>query len=159
MVTVKPDEVLCCMSLFSTSTTLTVHSTDGPSYNPNGRVLQWNQHECLKTDVFGTWSILLSSSDAAIDAAIQFYQDDLVSPDVVHVELVRWRRKWSEGADKSNLPNSASPTLRECDPIFFPNINALLRILCTLPVTSAQCERSFSTLKHLRAGLFKAGLR
>ena len=40
--------------------------------------------------------VLVSSSDATIDAAIQFYRDDLVSPDVVDVELVRWRRKWSE---------------------------------------------------------------
>ena len=51
-------------------------------------------------------------------------------------------------ADKSSLPNSASATLREYDPIFFPSINVLLRILCTLPVTSAECERLFSTLKR-----------
>ena len=38
---------------------------------------------------------LVSSSDATIDATIQFYRDDLVSPDVVDVELVRWPRKWS----------------------------------------------------------------
>ena len=60
-----------------------------------------------------------------------------MSQDVVDVELVRCCRKWSEVADKSSLPNSASAALRECDPIFFPNINVLLRILCTLPVTSA----------------------
>ena len=47
--------------------------------------------------------VLVSSSDATIDAAIPFYRDDLVSPDVVDVELVRWRRKWSEVADKSSL--------------------------------------------------------
>ena len=56
--------------------------------------------------------VLVSSSDATVDAAIRFYRDDLVSLDVVHVELVRFRRKWSEVADKSTLPNSASATLR-----------------------------------------------
>lgn len=58
--------------------------------------------------------------DAIIDAAIQFYRDDLVSPYVVDVELVRWCHKWSKVAKKSSLPNNASATLRECDPISFP---------------------------------------
>ena len=97
--------------------------------------------------------VLVSLSDTTTDAAVQFYRDDLVSPDVVDVELVRWRRKWSEVADKSNLPNSGSSTLGECGPIFFPNINVLLHILCTLPVTSAECERLFSSLKRLKTYL------
>ena len=71
----------------------------------------------------------------------------MVSPDVVDVELVRWRCKWSKVAGKSSLPNSALATLRECDPIFFPNINVLL---CTLPITSTECERSISTFKRLK---------
>ena len=45
-------------------------------------------------------------------------------------------------------PLHASATLRECDPSFFPNINVLLRILCSLPVTSLECERSFTTKKR-----------
>ena len=97
--------------------------------------------------------VLVISSDATIDAAIQFYRDDLVSPDVVDVEPVRWRRKLSEVPDKSSLPNSASATLRECDSIFSPNINVLLRILCTLPVTSEKSEGSFSSLKRLKTFL------
>ena len=35
-------------------------------------------------------------------------------------------------------------------PIFFPKIKVLLRILCTLPVTSTECKSSFSTLKSLK---------
>ena len=70
--------------------------------------------------------VLMSSSDTRIDAQIQFYQDYLVSPNVVDIELVCWRRKWSEVADKSSLPTSASATLRECDPIFFPILACVL---------------------------------
>ena len=33
---------------------------------------------------------------------------------------------------------------------FFPNIHTLIRILCTLPITSAECGRSFSTLKKIK---------
>ena len=66
------------------------------------------------------------------------------------VELVRWRPKWSEVAENLSLPNSGSATIRKCDPIFFPNINVLLGILFTLPVTSTECERSFSSLERLK---------
>ena len=91
--------------------------------------------------------VLVSSSEATMDAAIQFHRDDLVSLDVVDVELVHWCCKWSNVDDKSSLPNSTLATLRECDPIFFPNINVLLCILCTC---SAECQRSFSTIKCLK---------
>jgi len=29
-----------------------------------------------------------------IEAALEFYENDLPSPRVVNVELLRWRRKW-----------------------------------------------------------------
>ena len=35
----------------------------------------------------------------------------------------------------------------------FPNIKALLRICCTLPVGSADAERSFSCLRRLKTYL------
>lgn len=36
------------------------------------------------------------------------------------------------------------------DPTYFPNVHTLLRIVCTLPVTSCSCERSISGLKRLK---------
>ena len=43
--------------------------------------------------------------------------------------------------------------LKDCDKDVFPNIHALLRIACTLPVTSAENERSNSVLKRLKTYL------
>lgn len=43
--------------------------------------------------------------------------------------------------------------LQECDPIAFPNVQMLLKILCTLPVTTATNERSFSTLRLIKTYL------
>ena len=40
---------------------------------------------------------------------------------------------------------------------FSPNTHQLLRILCTLPITSAECERSFSALRRLN--MLKTSLR
>ena len=87
-----------------------------------------------------------------IEAALEFYENDLPSPDVVDVELLRWKRKWYSTED-ADLSTSAVQTLAGCDREFFPNIHTLIRILCTLAITSAECERSFSTLRRLKTCL------
>ena len=35
----------------------------------------------------------------------------------------------------------------------FPNIHHLLQIVCTIPVTSCECEHSVSVLRHLKTYL------
>ena len=96
-------------------------------------------------------ALLVSQEGNPVQAAIQYYADDLPSPQVADVELACWRRKWLS-ADQ-DLPNSAVQALAECDSDFYPNVHKLLRILCTLPITSAECERSFSTLRRLKTYL------
>ena len=51
-----------------------------------------------------------------------------------------------------DLPSSAIQALENCDNEFFLNI-MLLPILCTLPITSVECEGSFSTLRLLKTHL------
>ena len=59
--------------------------------------------------------------------------------------------------DRADRPDTAAAALKKCDPDYFPNISTLLRLICTLPVTSCECERGNSTLKrlntHLRASM------
>ena len=45
-----------------------------------------------------------------IEAALEFYENDLPSPHVVDVELLRWKRKWCSTED-ADLPTSAVQTL------------------------------------------------
>lgn len=82
---------------------------------------------------------------------------DLPSPAVFDVEWVRWRKKW-QTSDKglgmvSSPPDTLAGALKECDADGFPNINTVLRLACTLPVTSAETERCNSTLKGLKTKL------
>ena len=59
-----------------------------------------------------------------IEAALEFYGNDLPSPHVVDVELLRWKRKWCS-TDDADLPTSAVQTLAACDREVFPNIKHL----------------------------------
>ncbi|XP_060881484.1 52 kDa repressor of the inhibitor of the protein kinase-like [Metopolophium dirhodum] len=69
--------------------------------------------------------------------------------DALSNELRLWKRKW---CDKPILERS--PEILEaysnCNKNFFPNISFLLKVLATLPVTTATPERTFSTLKRIK---------
>ena len=84
-------------------------------------------------------ALLVSREGNPVQAAFQYYADDLPSPQLFDVELFRWRRKWLN-ADQDHLPSSAAKALEECNHELFPNVRKLLPILCKLPITSAQCE-------------------
>ena len=59
-----------------------------------------------------------------------------------------WKCKWKL-VEKSGLPDTPSMSLEHADESVFPN-HILLRLICTLPVTSSECERSISVLRHLK---------
>ena len=79
------------------------------------------------------------------------YKDDLPSPQNLDMELICWGAKWDN--HKGEVPNKPADTVLQCDSNYFPNIATLLRIVCTLPVTSCSCERSISGLKQLKTYL------
>jgi len=52
--------------------------------------------------------LLVSREGNPIQAALQYYVDDLPSSQVFDMEIFRWRRKW--------LPSSAVQAIEECNP-------------------------------------------
>ena len=48
------------------------------------------------------------------------------------------------------LPSNLLLALGACDVDAFPNIHRLLLIACTLPISSAEAERSFSLIKRIK---------
>ncbi|CAH3195264.1 unnamed protein product [Porites evermanni] len=91
-------------------------------------------------------SITMSRTDANIDVVSEMYSSELPNPQTLDAEYHRWTRKWES---ERSQPDALQPALETCDADIFPNINCLLRIACTIPVTSADNEPANSTLKLL----------
>ena len=99
----------------------------------------------VRTSSLATW---VSREGNPVEAALQYCADHLPSLQDFDVGPFRWWRKWFS-ADQE-LPSSSNQALEECDNELFPNIHTLLPFLCTLPVTSVECEWSFSALRWLK---------
>lgn len=83
------------------------------------------------------------------------YEEDLPNPNSLKSELHSWFIKWKDHETEhgfSSLPTSPFHTLPQVS-LMYPNIKALLILLCTLPVTSCTAERSFSGLKRIKTPL------
>ena len=74
-----------------------------------------------------------------------FYKTDLPHPVMLPNENRMWVTKWKQSG--LNIPEKLMDTFKSCDPVFSPNIHVLLHLALTLPITSCECERSFSQLK------------
>lgn len=67
-------------------------------------------------------------------------------------ELELWLQKW-KNTEINALPDSALSSLKFCDKEMYPYVHLALRIFCTMPVSVASAERSFSSLKRLKTWL------
>ena len=77
-----------------------------------------------------------------------FYEDDFESKHLLESELELWQHYWLKV--KTNCPSNISNTLKALKFDAFPNIKIALKILATLPITSCECERSFSGLRRVK---------
>ncbi len=75
-------------------------------------------------------------------------EPDLHSPHTLDTELNCWEAKWP--AYEGDRPATIARTLQMCPQQMFPNVHHLLTIAATLPVTSCECERSFSRLRTIK---------
>lgn len=85
----------------------------------------------------------------SFDELIDIYHDDLPNPAVANTEMSRWKMKWLQES-LEDRPSTFHSTLLKRDEDFSPNIHVLLRIACTLPVTSCENEWANSTLKNIK---------
>jgi len=79
---------------------------------------------------------------------IQFYEEEFPSFHLLEPELALWKEYWL--TNKDICPNNISSTLKAIKFDGFENIKVALRILATLPITSCECERSFSGMRRLK---------
>src|SRR5438132_5873342 len=67
----------------------------------------------------------------------------------MEAEFLLRKTKWQS---VQNPPVNAFDAFQQC-PNHYPNIKHVLKILCTLPVTTASTERTFSMLRRLKTWL------
>ncbi|KAL5486500.1 hypothetical protein EMCRGX_G018988 [Ephydatia muelleri] len=84
---------------------------------------------------------------------LKLYDDDLPFSRGFDSEMDMWKIKWTKMPSEANELDTPEKVLRHTDKDFYPNIHALLVIITTLPVTSCECEKSISLLRHLKTAL------
>ena len=92
-------------------------------------------------------------SSVHIPDLVKLYADDMVQIGSLDTELHCWTVKWQQEKELANSMNNPYKVLCSVDGDFFPNIKQLMTIACTLAVTSSECERSISHLRHLKTYL------
>lgn len=83
---------------------------------------------------------------------LKIYFEDNTPDSVIKAEYLLWCQKW-KGVEDNLKPKGTMDALVSCDENFFPNIYKLIKMLCTLPVSTASVERSFSTMKRVKTFL------
>ena len=92
--------------------------------------------------------IVCEETTVDVTRASAMYVNDLPHPELLETELFRWKRHWQR-RPPAERPTTVSAAVKLCCKADFPNVHVLLRIACTLPVTSCECERSASSLRRL----------
>ncbi|XP_057290939.1 52 kDa repressor of the inhibitor of the protein kinase-like [Hydractinia symbiolongicarpus] len=79
---------------------------------------------------------------------VDFYKSDMPNPLALESELELWEKFALDY--QGTRPETIAQTLKSINLSLFTNINVAIRILATIPITSCECERSFSSLRRLK---------
>ena len=85
-----------------------------------------------------------------------YYRRDIPNVAGLEAELVMWERLWIDRQNRgvaADIPDRVSEALAVVDQQAFCNIYTILQLLATVPISSATCERSISTLRYIRTYL------
>ena len=77
------------------------------------------------------------------------YSRDLPDLSTVTYEVDYWESLWKEKLP-GFLPSTIADTLKQTNPVAFPNIFTLLAILTVSPVTTCACEHSASSVRLIK---------
>ncbi|XP_066478503.1 52 kDa repressor of the inhibitor of the protein kinase isoform X3 [Tiliqua scincoides] len=79
------------------------------------------------------------------------YKNDLPNPDTLSAELHCWRIKWKHRGKDIELPTTIYEALHLPDIKYFPNVYALLKVLCILPIMKVENEKFEVGRRRLKA--------
>ena len=90
---------------------------------------------------------VIVESNVTVDHLLEAYRDNLPDPSSLEV------CKRSSIPTSINMPDTPAESLKVPFNNMFPNIHTIFRLVCTLPITSCECERSVSVLRRLKTYL------
>ena len=80
-----------------------------------------------------------------------YYRKDIPNYAGLPTESLLWERMWKGKNDRrEDIPDSIDATLEQIDKGAYVSIYTILQMLITIPISSASCERSISTLRNLK---------
>ena len=109
---------------------------------------QFSKSAIIASSLLGLVPSVLCCHDTSLDAIAQEYKDDLPSPELLSMEVRRWKARYVKMPENLR-PESPAQAIDDCDADMYPNIFILLKIACTILATSCECEHSASALRRL----------
>lgn len=92
---------------------------------------------------------LTSNEEVSFRKLLEFYSPSLDVNNSI-AELKLWKTKIER---INSIPKTAIEALHVCNADIYPNLQFILKILCTLPVSTSTPKRMFPSLKRIKTYL------